>query len=157
MFFFIYLLTQRFTNVETLFDSLIYYVDQVHVKCPTYKICILSDFNRFSVSDLCNALNLSNIVLQSARKTAILDYCLLSKSIVDLYKAVVEAPIGNSDHNTIFINRRVPPATNKSYTLFHDYRESNIRKFQCKVSEINWKNLYRSIKLILRPLFYSIV
>ena len=47
---------------KTQVDSLIYYFDQMHIKCPLYKTCILGDFNRFNVSDLCNALNLSYFV-----------------------------------------------------------------------------------------------
>ena len=85
-------------------------IDYEMCKLPDMKIQILGDFNKLKVGPLLNALNLKNCVLKDTRENRhtnvinILDKILLSKSIVHLFdETIIDAPIWNSDHNTVLL------------------------------------------------------
>jgi len=131
-------------EVHQCFNLLIEKIDEILSKYPSYKICISGDFNRFDVSYLCDSLNLKNIVNANTRYNALLDYCLVSKSIYLNFCVTVKDPVSTSDHNAILCYFRHDQASQKIKKEFFDYRKSNMDLFAHSVSNIDWQPFYNT-------------
>ena len=129
-------------DVETSYNIVIDKIDQLLTSFPSYNICILGDFNRFSIKDLCNNLDLKNLVTDFTRHNAILDYCLVSRNLSYNLQISVKDPIGKSDHNTIFCFNNETLTKSKNKRDFYDFRQSNLVIFRTEMSKINWDPIY---------------
>ena len=88
-------LEQRDT-INYLIESL----DHARNKFPDYGIVLLGDFNNLNISDLLTSHDLSQILSEPTRGSAILD--LVITNMQQFYKKpLILAPVGTSDHNVV--------------------------------------------------------
>ena len=131
------------TVVESFFEALVNTIDKLLIENPSFKICLLGDFNRFGTKYLSSNLNLKNVVTQNTRKNAILDKCFVSKIWSSQFDIHVKDPIGNSDHNLIICSYKDVQNLSFSHKTFFDLRESNIQSFMHCVAQIEWGRMYQ--------------
>ena len=100
-------------------------------------IIIAGDFNDFSCATLEEDLALKNKVNVATRMGSILDKIFMDTDLSDNFDefAVVGPPVGNSDHNSIFL-RSSTDVNNVSTRCFPvwDFRESNVKRFLSRLS-----------------------
>jgi len=143
LFFVLYLPPSTPTEeVNSCFNIIIEKVDDINIKAPYKRICIVGDLNRFPIKFLGNELDLKNIVTQNTRKNSLLDYCLFSKDISSNYSTCVKDPIGSSDHNTIFCYHAEKKPSIKIKKEFLDLRMSNLAAYRQAVFNICWESVY---------------
>lgn len=81
-------------------NYLINTLDSVRTEHPDCGIALFGDFNNLDISDLLNNHNLTQLVDQPTKGSAILD--LIITNMHSYYsKPTVLAPIGTSDHNAL--------------------------------------------------------
>ena len=110
---------------------------------PNFDIIITGDLNGFAVSPLLDGLGLVSLVCEPTRNSAILDHCLISADLSSKYLVTVEAPIANSDHNSVSARVKDVLKPRKSIVKpLYDLRQSNINRFLCEMADTDWTPLY---------------
>lgn len=116
---------------------------------PDFDVVICGDLNRYTITDLEDSLDVVNLVTETTRGSAILDFFLISTTRSSDYVVSVTAPFGRSDHNGVFAEPIHPSYTTTKVTkLLYDLRNSNIENFLSLLSRVNWSPLYLSIKSV---------
>ena len=80
--------------------------DDLLTRFSNHHLVILGDFNHFDFNRLCQYLDLVDLVKVATRKDSILDHFLVSNGLTEVYVPEYvnyDAPIGTSDHFTIFV------------------------------------------------------
>jgi len=131
-------------EISLCFETTTDYVLEYQNVNPSHNIIILGDFNKASTNDLCNNLNLKDIVISNTRKKAILDHCFVSRGLLPNFTSKVNAPLSNSDHNSVYIYYTKKPKTNTIKKTFLDLRSSHINKFLKQLHHTDWKPFYES-------------
>ena len=131
--------------IHDTFDSIIGNVDKIQSRFQSSNICILGDFNRAPIFNICSSLSLRNIVKCTTRLNARLDHCLFSIKLAPIFSSEVRAPLCNSDHNTIYVYAHKNRANTKQrFHELRDLRKSNMIKFQEVIEKIDWRPFYQS-------------
>ena len=126
-------------------DYIVTNVDNFLSYLCDFDVIICGDFNKYDVQDICNQLDLDNMVQEPTRISAFLDYILISKTISASYHVSVESPISNSDHRSICAYPKAPISSKTSVQrTLYDLRESNVTKFIGALSMVNWTPFYLS-------------
>ena len=82
-------------------EYLINTIDLIRNKHPVHGLVILGDLNDLEIRTLSTSQNLKQVVDQPTREPAILDPILTN--LHDLYdRPDILAPLGSSDHNTVY-------------------------------------------------------
>ena len=110
---------------------------------PEYSLFITGDFNRIDISYLCQAFDLKNTVSEPTRGAVILDYVLLSPTLLDHYVTTVGPPVATSDHSTIMCSPIdcILPVNSKSCILY-DLRDSCVSEFLKQLHMSNFLPVY---------------
>ena len=115
---------------------------------PNNEIILVGDFNNVNVNSLCTRLNLVKKVTASTRGDSILDQCLVSEHIQDVYPdAVVGPPLSSSrrgSHGQIHLKpyaSKLAPLTRTCSVL--DLRETHIRSYITACSNASFRDVFR--------------
>ena len=83
-----------------MINYLIESLDHVRNKFPDCDIVLLGDFNNLNISDLLTSHDVSQILSEPTRDSALLD--LVITNMQQFYKKpLILAPVGTSDHNVV--------------------------------------------------------
>jgi len=138
---------------EYLIDT----IDELLLKHPSQHITMCGDFNDFPVKTIKQNYRLTNIVKSPTRYNAMLDYFFIESERSSKFNCVVNDPIGNSDHKTLFIkaNKKLIQKTQKTVL---DLRETNLYTFAYGVNEADWKDFYSTDNVDEKiKIFYDII
>ena len=124
-------------------------VDEISNKFLNHEVVICGDLNKLNVKELCDYLDLQDIVTKPTRKQSILDHLLISRELRKVYNAdevCYDCPLGNSDHNIITAfptSLAIDCAPNACISLryVYDFRQSNIDFLLYTASLINWEKV----------------
>ena len=112
-------------------------------RSPDFDAMITGDLNGFDVLPLLHGLDLVNMVREPTRGSAILDHCLVSIDLSSKYLVTVEAPIANSDHNSVFARAIYNQEPRRSIIKpLYDLRQSNVNRFLLDLEDTDWTPLY---------------
>ena len=108
---------------------------------------ITGDFNRLNLDTLCHNNCLTALVKLPTRGDHILDNVLISDDLASSCSCLVGAPLGSSDHNTIFCS---PVAAEHTLSVHsapspvkvYDLRSSHVQCFLTTLSAVNWSEYY---------------
>ncbi|KAI8498128.1 hypothetical protein Bbelb_240720 [Branchiostoma belcheri] len=126
---------------DSLRDHLITTVDQLRAKYPDIGFHIGGDFNRMDTLNLCNNINMKQIVRVPTRQDAILD--LIITNVSRFYKPCITiAPLGMSDHRSVLLHPKQHVKSNKTTKkLVRPMPDSRIRAFGAWISAHNWEEI----------------
>jgi len=142
-------------EIFSCFEATTDFVYGIQNDFPSSSVIILGDFNKAPISDLCNNLDLKDLVSSHTRKNAQLDHCLISRRIYQKFSSEVKDPLSNSDHNSVFIYRNFNIKHQHVKRVFMDLRSSNLENFISSMSEIDWVPLYNMQDVNEQVEFYT--
>lgn len=109
-------------------------------------LSIAGDFNRLNLNTLCFNNCLSALVTLPTRGDNVLDNVLISDELSSSYTCSVGAPLGSSDHNTIFCCPHDASHTRLddlvTVAKIYDLRSSHVQRFLSTLSAVNWREYY---------------
>ena len=130
-------------------DALCLSIDSLITSSPHFEhTIIVGDFNRFGTQQLCQELDLTDLIIAPTRQNNVLDHVLISNSLLSTYdntSVTYNAPIGTSDHLTIMVtptSSATQVINNSRVAILRDYRRSNMFRLFTAVSKLNWDELY---------------
>lgn len=131
------------TNTEIM-DYLVSSSDSLKNSYPNAYVMFCGDFNNLNVASLMYHLDLINLVTTPTRNAAIIDLILIEEPLANKFSdSVSYAPVGNSDHNVIFVKGKDIQESHH-YITYYDMRQSVIADFIQSCSNIDWLPLYLS-------------
>ena len=107
-------------------------------------------------------MSVVQLVKTPTRGSAILDKILVSESLLSFYcnqscndvssSVTVGAPIGNSDHSTVFLKPLLNQESDDTFCIsnttyfvkVYDCRESHVESFKKALSAFSWDSFYKS-------------
>lgn len=133
------------SKVSVIEDYIVTNADHFLTICSNFSLIICGDLNQFKLSHIVESLDLVNCVKEPTRGLAFLDCVLVSESLSEEYIVEVCAPVANSDHRSIRAKPSLSPKNEASFfkQLF-DLRQSNIDRFMCRLSQVDWRHFYKS-------------
>ena len=131
--------------LRDIYDELVQEVDALLCQRPNRSLVTVGDFNHFRCDNLCNAFDLVDIVDNPTRGSNVLDHILVSRDLSEVYKkenVVFNAPVGNSDHLTLYAVpvTPLPEAVRSRVVTIYDFRESNLTSLRRSLSKVNWES-----------------
>ena len=124
-------------------------VDNLLTQYSSHHLIILGDFNHFNTDSLCNDFDLFDLIDKATRKDRILDHCLISRDLADVYlseNVIYDAPISTSDHlmlTAIPVGRFLEARRSRLHVVY-DFRKSNLDALNSKVCHVNWDEIIKS-------------
>jgi len=133
-------------SLHDIHDNLVHEVDALLSRSPQRRLVILGDLNQFNCDDLSCDLDMFDIIKNPTRGPNILDHILISKNLFEVYRSdnvVYNAPIGNSDHLTLYAVPTVPirNSTKSRVVKVYDLRKSNLTTLRHCLSQISWETI----------------
>ena len=138
-------------------------VDKFLNDFPFHRLIVAGDFNQYDRSFLTSNLSLKNIVHGPTRVNATLDQIFVDRCIYDRYgmdSVEIGAPIGTSDHNTVFVRPKTGGERNRSTRrhIVYDLRHSNLLAFERRFMANDFEPFYCSHDINKKcELFYQFV
>jgi len=141
-------------EISKCFEATTDYVFKYQTDNPSSNVIILGDFNKAPTMDLCNNLNLKDVVISNTRNNAILDHCFVSRGLLPNFTSKVNAPLCNSDHNSVYIYFTKKPKTEGIKKTFLDLRSSHINNFLENIHQTDWRPFYETTDVDEKVEFY---
>ena len=133
-------------SLMSLKEWLLFEVDCLLVKKPTHHLVIVGDFNHFDVPQLCNDLDLSDLVTCPTRHNNVLDHILISRDLNKIYdKSHVhyDSPISTADHVMISVgpvHQNIHTYT-KTFVPVYDFRPSHLSRLRQRIESMSWNDI----------------
>ena len=134
---------------HSICDSFIRTVDNLLIAFPHHRLIVAGDFNRYDRSFLTTNFSLKNVVNGPTRLNSSLDQIFTDRCIYDCYGSddvEIGAPIGGSDHCTVFVRPRNSNRgkCNVRRQVFYDLRLSNLLAFERRFLANDLQSFYCS-------------
>jgi hypothetical protein len=139
-------------NYVDIFEYLVTSVDEFLNSATTYNVMLCGDFNTVFIdnhlNDLCISLSLNNIVNTPTRGDSIIDLCVVSATIIDLFhEPIVGPPIMssygvNSDHGVVLVSPKSGINNEGILHTIYDFRESHIANFIQSIMSYDFNSMY---------------
>jgi len=145
------------TETYVILDFLISLCDNMLKNQPDKELMIVGDFNKMNTQALESNHNLCNIVTQPTRLNNVLDLCFVHEVKKANYKCDVQQPIANSDHNTIYIQKKQTTtntlSTKKQILVIN---KESMQNCNVMLDRVNWTSLYNEPDVNKKvEIFYS--